>query len=218
LIFASKLFLGSWDWGGSVCYLVFKANQQFVASSGEIVQPAVYRRVTCVVTGRDRAVPLIADIPPTTDAMPGDASFDIYFEDAGHTKKDDLIKGASLPHTYPNPVQWQDIIEFNNPQFVPGPNREVSYDQMALYVRNQIALISSPILATGIGTLNVLGADQPVTILDSHVSANSPIDLMPRADTITGDLRVSNRVAGVSFDVTSSNGADAGNFTWVIYP
>lgn len=214
MIFASKILLGTWDFGGSLCYLVFKANQQFVASSSEIVQPAVYRRTTCVVTGRDRAIPLIADIPPTTDALPGDATFDIYFEDAAHTKRDDLIAGASLPHTYPNPVLWSDIIQFNNPPFVPGPNKEVSFDQMALYFKQQIALISTPVLASGISTLAAVGTK---TVLDPHVAANSPIDAIPIDDGITGNLRISNRVAGVSFDVASDNGVDAGNFKWRIY-
>lgn len=216
MIFASKLVYGTWDFGGSLCYLVFKSNQQFVAVTGEVVQPGVYRRVIVAVVGRDRTVPLIAGIPATTDAMPSDATWEIYFEDAQHTERDVWISGAILPHTYPDPVEWADIINFNSPPgFIAGPVYGVSFDQMVLYVTGRISQISGDTVATGIGTL-AMGL--PTTILDSHVTADSPIEAIARGDGITGNLRVSNRVAGVSFDVTSENGADAGNFTWIIRP
>ncbi len=214
MLFSSKIVYGTWDFGGSLCYLVFKANQQFVAVDGEVIQPGVYRRVIVAVVGRDRTIPLIANIPATTNAMPSDATWEIFFEDERHTKRDEWVNGV-LPHTYPDPVLWQDVINFNNPSFVPRPNDGVSYDQMALYVNGRIAQISGDTLATGIGTLAV---GLPTTILSALVAADSPIEAVARGDGITGNLRVSNRVAGVSFDVTSENGADAGNFTWIIRP
>lgn len=216
--FASKIIFGSWDFGGSLCYLVFKSNQQFVAPNGEIVQPGVYRRVACTVVGRDRTIPLIADIPATTDAMPSDATWEIYFEDQGHTPRDKWISGAKLPHTYPSPVAWQDIINFNNPPgFIAGPQTGIGFDQAVLLIADMIAAAGgggTGAIATGIGTLP---AEGPVTILSALVSASSPIEIIPRVETIVGNLRVFNRVAGVSFEVISDQGTDFGNFTWNIF-
>lgn len=66
----------------------------------------------------------------------------------------------------------------------------------------------------GTGTL-VAGV--ATTILEPTTTVNSPILAISMSDGISGNLRVSNRVAGVSFDVSSDNGADAGDFRWFLY-
>lgn len=215
LNFSTEVLYGTWGFGGSRCYLVFKANQQFVAVNGEVVQPDIYRRETCIVVGRDRTIPFISNIPTTTDAMPNDATWDIYFEDQQHTKRDVLIAGAVLPHTHPSPVVWSDIVNFNNPPgFIPGPNYGISYDQAILLINQMRNQIAGNTVATGMATL--VGGQ--ATILDSHVATNSPIGGFSMSENVTGPFRFINRVPGVSFDIASENGADEGNVHWIIYP
>lgn len=78
---------------------------------------------------------------------------------------------------------------------------------------NDPRLITSEAL-NGVGTL-VAGAT--TTILAPQTAVDSAINPIPMSDGITGNLRVSNRVAGVGFDVSSDNGADAGDFKWFMY-
>lgn len=69
-------------------------------------------------------------------------------------------------------------------------------------------------LETGIDTL-VSG--EGTTVLSALVAETSPIDLVAAGNGITGRLFVMNRIAGVSFEVWSENGADAGDFKWFLY-
>lgn len=66
----------------------------------------------------------------------------------------------------------------------------------------------------GTGTL-VAGV--ATTILEPTTAVDSPILVVPMSNGITGNLRAFNRVAGVSFDVSSDNGGDAGDFRWFLY-
>lgn len=65
----------------------------------------------------------------------------------------------------------------------------------------------------GTGTL-VAGA---ATILEPTTMANSPILAVSMSNGVTGNLRPSNRVEGQSFDITSDNNGDAGDFRWFLY-
>lgn len=195
---------------------MFSADQQFEAVDGEIVQQGRYRRVACVVVGNDVTIPLIAGIPTTTDSVTDrNSTWTTWFEDAAGTRHMEWLAGFQLSHVFTSPVSWADVFTNNNPPtpqlFSPG----ISYDQAVLLIQEAIASISPSVLASGVG---ILAAAQPVTILDSHVAADSPIRLLPKTDNITGSLRVLNRVAGVSFDVVSNEGSDSGNFKWEIYP
>lgn len=215
---SSKLLRGRWEWGGSVAYLVFKANQDFVAANEEFVKQGVYRKAICAVVGVDVTLPLVANIPTTTDSPSDpDATWDAWLEDSGHTKKLDYVSGFKLNHVETSPVDWKDIFIFNNPPgFIAGPQYGISYDQAVLLINQRVAQISGDTVATGIGTLSV---GVPVTILSPVVAADSPIEGIPRGGSdITGKLHVSNIVAGISFDVYSDNPSDNGNFTWVIRP
>lgn len=211
---SSKIVFGSWSHGGSVCYLVFKSNQQFRAVDGEIVQAGAYRVIQCAVVGRDITIPLIASIPTTTDSSDPSATWTTWFEDSSHTKKMDWLVGFQLNHVFTSPALWETIFDDNNPQGIPVPSGGISYDQAVLLFQRLISQVSTEILASGIGTL---AAAVPVTILDSHVAADSPIRLIPKAE-MSGLLRHFNHVAGVSFDVMSSEGSDSGNFRWEILP
>ena len=73
---------------------------------------------------------------------------------------------------------------------------------------------NAPNTIEGIGTLAMASA---TTVLNPSVAIDSAIDLIPKSDGITGRLRPSNRVAGISFDVTSENFADSGLFKYIIY-
>lgn len=210
---SSKIVYGNWPHGGSVCYLVFKSNQQFRAVDGEIVQPGVYRIVQCAVVGRDVTIPLIASIPTTTDSSDPSATWTTYFEDSSHTQKMDWLKGFQLNHVNTSPVSWATIFDDNNPQGINVPSGGISRDQVVLLIRELADQIAGNTVATGIGTLAI---NEEVTILTPHVTADSPIRLIPRTEAITGNLRAFNRVAGVSFMVVSDNGADSGNFRWEI--
>lgn len=82
---------------------------------------------------------------------------------------------------------------------------------------------SVPSGVVGGGTLSVegfevLAADgATTTILSSLVAVDSAIECISQDNGIIGRLRVSNRVPGQSFDVTSDEGTDAGLFKWVIH-
>lgn len=197
--------------------MVFKADQQFRAVDGEIVQQGIYRKVPCTVTGVDRTIPLIAGIPTTTDSSDPSATWTTYFEDSGHSRKDDWLSGFQLNHVNTSPVPWSTIFDDNNPQGINVPSGGVSFDQMVLYVNGRIAQISGDTIATGIGTIALGGLS--TTVLDSHVAVDSPIEAIARGGSdITGRLHATNYVAGVSFDVYSDNPADSGNFQWIIRP
>lgn len=62
-----------------------------------------------------------------------------------------------------------------------------------------------------------LAANMPTTILSTLVAANSPIEILPAGNGITGRLYPTNRIVGASFDVVSENGSDAGVFRWLLY-
>jgi hypothetical protein len=64
----------------------------------------------------------------------------------------------------------------------------------------------------GVATL-VTGA---VTVATTEVTANSRIFLTKNSGSSTGALRVSARVAGTSFTITSSDGADTSTVAWLI--
>lgn len=68
--------------------------------------------------------------------------------------------------------------------------------------------------ATGIG---VLVAGVSTTIASTLTAANSPIEVISADEGIVGHLYPLNRVDGVSFDVASENGADAGNFKYFLF-
>lgn len=54
------------------------------------------------------------------------------------------------------------------------------------------------------------------TVANGSVTADSRIFLTAQVNGVTGALRVSARSVGVSFTITSSNGADAGLVAWMI--
>lgn len=114
---------------------------------------------------------------------------------------------------FTSPCSWEDIFDDNNPQGINVPSGGISRDQVILLIRELAAQIAGNAVATGLGTLV---AAEAVTILSPDVAADSPIRLVPRTESITGNLRAFNRVAGVSFDVASDNGPDSGNFRWEI--
>jgi hypothetical protein len=55
-----------------------------------------------------------------------------------------------------------------------------------------------------------------VVVASTAVTASSRIYLTAQDNTTTGALRVSARVAGTSFTITSSNGADTGDVAWLL--
>lgn len=72
--------------------------------------------------------------------------------------------------------------------------------------------------AYGVATL-VAGDPSTVTILDASILANGAFHLIVLDGGIIGRLREmpDERVAGVSFKVTSDNGGDAGDFIWYMF-
>lgn len=80
-------------------------------------------------------------------------------------------------------------------------------DGFSLYMagRGTSARTWQNISATGFATL----AGGTVTVPDTRVTANSRIAVGPRNQIAAGHLSVENIVAGMSFDIVSSNGADA---------
>lgn len=79
--------------------------------------------------------------------------------------------------------------------------------------------ITAPTLSPVAKGTAMLKGGQATTVLTKAVTATSKIQVMPVGNSeITGRLYPTNIVPGVSFDVVSENGADAGKFFWVIYP
>jgi hypothetical protein len=70
-------------------------------------------------------------------------------------------------------------------------------------------------IATGTVTLKPA---QATTVLTTAVTATSKIQLGNFDDNVSGSLRVTNIVPGVSFDIVSTNGADSGKVFWIMYP
>jgi hypothetical protein len=64
----------------------------------------------------------------------------------------------------------------------------------------------------------ILKMAQATTVPSRVVTATSKIQVGSFDDNVSGSLRVTNIVPGVSFDIVSSNGADAGKVFWIIYP
>lgn len=79
----------------------------------------------------------------------------------------------------------------------------------------RVALLPD-LLETGTDTLV---AATPTTVASALVAADSLILLLPEGDGFTGRLRVANGsiTPGVSFDVDSTEGGDAGLFRWFLY-
>lgn len=212
---AQKSVYGRWEWGGTAAILVLESNQDFVASNTEIVERGVYRRVPLVVAGYDFTIPLIPSIPTTTDSNFPDATWSARIFSVDGTKRLDWLLGFQLRHIYSSPAQWENIfVDSAPPGFQPSPNA-LSREDAIILMQSLAAQIAGNTVAAGNG---VLAVAEVTTILDSNVAANSPIMCIPKSEGITGQLRAFNRVPGVSFDVVSDNGADAGNFKWAIYP
>lgn len=83
---------------------------------------------------------------------------------------------------------------------------------IVLSVTDPRAALLPNILAAGTGTM----VNGLLTISSALVAADSPLLLIPASDGITGTLHATNRVVGVSVDVRSSEGADAGFFRWFL--
>lgn len=64
---------------------------------------------------------------------------------------------------------------------------------------------------------DVLEAGAATTISTELVAEDSPILAVSAAEGIIGNLYVINRTDGVSFDVVSDNGGDAGEFKWFLF-
>ena len=64
------------------------------------------------------------------------------------------------------------------------------------------------------GRVTLAGGTAPVST--AAIAALSDVLLSAQDDNVSGALRVSNRVVGVSFDIVSTNGADSGVVSWAI--
>jgi hypothetical protein len=82
-------------------------------------------------------------------------------------------------------------------------------------VASSTTLPSLSPIATGTATLKMM---QATTVLTTAVTKTSKILLTGQDDDVLGSLRVTNIVPGVSFDIVSSNGTDAGRVFWIRYP
>ena len=78
---------------------------------------------------------------------------------------------------------------------------------------SRVYLPAAPAASFGVATL-VSGT---VTVPNTAVTAGSRILLTAQDNSSTGALRVSARTAGVSFTITSSNGADSGVVAYQIF-
>lgn len=211
----------NWQYGGTRAFLRIFADQDFVTSDGEIIKAGspgkgkFFREVELAVNGTILTIPTIANFATTTDSpnRPS-ASYTFYFFDSKRSKKDIWLAGQKIPHTHGNPLNYPDIISFNDP---PGPqpnDSAISYNQAVLLMQGLAAQIGGLTLATGLDNLNMAAT---TTVFNSHVSVSAAIVAIPKDDRISGNLHISNRVDGVSFDVASDNGADLGTFKWMIY-
>lgn len=72
--------------------------------------------------------------------------------------------------------------------------------------------VTLPIDRSGIATL-VAGT---VTVNDTNITANSRIFLTPQDNDTAGFVKISARVVGTSFTITSSNGGDTGVIAYLI--
>lgn len=202
--------------GGSVAYLDFFSNQDWITSTGEIIkgdEKNQYETIECVVTGDVLAIPTITTIPTTTDSPdePG-AVWTAKIRKSGRSKYNTWMAGFKIPHTKINP-SWADIRLYNNPPKPQPPPPAISYDAVVLLIREMINAISGNVIASGTGTLAVA---QPATISSAIVAADSPIEVISLSNDITGRLFGFDRIPADSFKVASDNFADTGLFAWFI--
>ena len=97
------------------------------------------------------------------------------------------------------------------------PPELISISQVLGSQRRLLFLISVFLWAAEQRALEFRVGATATTIANTLVLAGSSILVLGNDAGITGRLYATNIVAGGSFDVVSENGADAGNFTWIMF-
>jgi hypothetical protein len=132
-------------------------------------------------------------------------------------------RGRTLPIANPNYVTVQDMIDYV--QSVLGSrayassvilgNTYLDIDPTVVIRPESVGSNSPRAALRKNGNATLSGGT--VTVLSSLVAAASNIQLTGQDDNVSGSLRISARTIGVSFTITSTNGADSGVVGWSIF-
>lgn len=203
-----------------------------------------YQHCPLTINGNNDATILSFLTPPTMNAVMA-RSLRITGMLADHRGRPQatLFRGWRFP-TVPNPIIYPELEAYNLGRQKRLADHYLTEDAiLALFDQFQGSVLpasdvilgslvldrapANPALpeAVGINSLVVphaygvatLVAGAATTILSAAVTATSPIKFLELDEGITGKLRAINRVAGVSFDVISDNGADAGDFVYYLF-
>lgn len=247
VVISSAIYWSDWpNATDTACDVRAKSNKAWISADGEIIAAGESRVVgTASITALRPTLPAIT-LPSTSAGLDDQtAKWTITLHRTGRAQAvSTVLADFPLPISFEPSVTWAQIkIHKNGKQPLRDTQTytktETDY-QISLAMGNlnraslgvlgrietatipadplhpKAVLDEDPRIARATGT-DVLVAGLPTTVLSALVAANSPIELIPADNNITGRLYPSNRVVGVSFDAQSENGADSGSFRYTIY-
>jgi hypothetical protein len=215
---ASAVFWADWPNPDDTSFEVrAKSTREWISAESEIVPAGQLRVVgTGTITALRPTIPTIT-LPATSAGLDDQtAKWTVTLHRVGSKSVvATVLDNFPLPSSFDPTTTWAQIkINKNGKQ----PLRDTSV-YTKIETNTQIALALGTLASQFPRTFGdgVLNAGEATTITQSLVTSTSPIEVTAADDGITGRLYATNRIAGISFDVLSENGADAGNFRWVLY-
>jgi hypothetical protein len=236
----------NWTYGGPTATLKIYASQNFFASDGTPILGGAaggagfYKSVSCTVAGTTLTIASFT-IDSTTDSTAPLATYTAVLFDSKGTRRETLLAGFKVPAAAPS-TTWRSLQLALGAPVRPPDNQFYTTTQTDARIADAVS-VGDPATVSTLGgvKMNVapadaanpvaLGANDPrlptargaatlsagqVTVSTALVTANSRIKLTPQDDSTVGSLRVSARSAGVSFIITSTDGADRGVVAWEI--
>ena len=182
-------------------------------------QTGFYYDIPCTVNGSGNLVIPAFQIQTTEDGNLPTSRFTGRLYDQTGAPREVIFGGADsnagwrIPTLMGNIVSWADLARYNAAYTL--LNAAPTYATYAQVVE-LINLLVGRALASASGP-GYLVAGLATTIPAVLTTSSTAIIAIAASDTITGNLRIENRVTGVSFDVVSDNGADSGLFYWFVF-
>jgi hypothetical protein len=182
-------------------------------------QTGFYYDIPCTVNGSGNLVIPAFQIQATEDGNLPTSRFTGRLYDQTGAPREVIFGGADsnagwrIPTLMGNIVSWADLARYNAAYTL--LNAAPTYATYAQVVE-LINLLVGRALASASGP-GYLTAGLATTIPAVLTTSSTAIIAIAASDTITGNLRIENRVTGVSFDVVSDNGADSGLFYWFVF-
>lgn len=213
-----------WNLTDDAPVLAIFADQDFDTSDGQRVlagntqDNTLCLRITCSVGSGVLSVPTVSQINTTEDSPDNQRA----------------TYSAWLLTTNQLPIPW--LQSFSIPTSPTTPAASISWtelrihkagilarDQTDTYTKQQVrdlieiaiaeALAEAGILAKGVATMTAGIA----AVSTAVVTPSSNIQLTGQEVGVNGNLYISDRVPGVGFTISSSNGTDSGSVAWILF-